>query len=279
MALAALNDDLLARFGGNALCPPELPPGWEEDARLADLQAPAAETFSSVYPHAPWVWKDPRTCLTLPFWRSLLGARVVCVLVYRHPLEVAQSLAARDGLSQEYGLAVWEHYVRQSLRNAAGLPVFVTSYAHLMADPLAWADGVGTFLTSQTIDLARQPPVAAIREFVRDHLYHARVERDGQEATSGLSASQARLFAKLEAMAGEHANFQPPCLSAESASLRPLLAGARTYLVASQRASIIEGDRRLAERTRWARSLDAELLTARTRITEMRRRLTMSDYR
>jgi hypothetical protein len=43
----------------------------------------------------PWGWKEPRTCLFLEGWRGLLpDARTL--VVYRHPLEVHQSLLRRD---------------------------------------------------------------------------------------------------------------------------------------------------------------------------------------
>lgn len=41
-----------------------------------------------------WGWKDPRTCLFLDFWHSLLPAPRY-VFVYRHPLEVVLSLLRR----------------------------------------------------------------------------------------------------------------------------------------------------------------------------------------
>ena len=42
-----------------------------------------------------WGWKDPRTCLILPFWKSLLPD---CnfVVTYRHYLPVIRSLISRD---------------------------------------------------------------------------------------------------------------------------------------------------------------------------------------
>ena len=41
-----------------------------------------------------WGWKDPRTCLFLDFWHSLLP-QARYVFVYRHPVEVVLSLLRR----------------------------------------------------------------------------------------------------------------------------------------------------------------------------------------
>jgi hypothetical protein len=63
-----------------------------------------------------WGWKDPRTCLFLPFWDRLLPeARYV--FVYRHPVEVALSLLRRDSEPEPradpwVAIRCWEVYNR-----------------------------------------------------------------------------------------------------------------------------------------------------------------------
>lgn len=54
-----------------------------------------------------WGWKEPRTCLFLDLWREVLP-EARAVIVYRHPLEVHQSLLRRGhwGLSLDPGLAM-----------------------------------------------------------------------------------------------------------------------------------------------------------------------------
>ena len=67
------NERLLEAFGGGWECPPVLPGRLEHDppgrARSCPRPAPALAEYGS----APvFVWKDPRTCMTLPFWLELL---------------------------------------------------------------------------------------------------------------------------------------------------------------------------------------------------------------
>ena len=51
--------------------------------------------------------KDPRACLLLPFWQKRFEANdidVSYVVVHRDPVEVAASLARRNGFSLRHGL-------------------------------------------------------------------------------------------------------------------------------------------------------------------------------
>ena len=52
---------------------------------LATAPETAADLFRRTYTSMPWVWKDPRLCLLLPFWREALGEAVAAVVVHRDP--------------------------------------------------------------------------------------------------------------------------------------------------------------------------------------------------
>ena len=57
-----------------------------------------------------WGLKDPRLCRLMPLWAPLLAAEGVearYLLALRHPLDVAASLAARDGIGMARGLLLW----------------------------------------------------------------------------------------------------------------------------------------------------------------------------
>lgn len=118
--LVQINVALLGRLGGTWREPPALSPGWELDPTFDDLREEArgliAEDFSTA---RAWTFKDPRTSLTLPFWRPLLG-EVDYVICHRQPLDVAASLERRDGLTLEQGLALWERYMAASILHTAG---------------------------------------------------------------------------------------------------------------------------------------------------------------
>ncbi len=57
-----------------------------------------------------WVIKDPRLCRLLPLWDEPLHElerEIRFLHILRHPLSVAQSLAARDGMTLEAALLLW----------------------------------------------------------------------------------------------------------------------------------------------------------------------------
>src|SRR5688572_17839806 len=67
-AIVDLNDEILDRFGGRWDEPPSFPPAWPRDPRMEDLREQARHLLTDNFAVAPlWGWKDPRTCLTLPF--------------------------------------------------------------------------------------------------------------------------------------------------------------------------------------------------------------------
>ena len=142
------SDAILAHFGGTWDAPPQLPEGWENDSGLPD-RAAAAEVVTAAYPGpGPSVWKDPRICLLLPYWRAVLEAPMVAVLVWRPPLAVARSLRRRDGSPVPYGVALWERYNRSALANLAGTGVYVLSYDDMVEDPTGSLQGLTSWLHS-----------------------------------------------------------------------------------------------------------------------------------
>lgn len=102
-----LNDAVLNTSGG----------AWNEPPhaiRWTAAQASRRDELIAQFESEPgrtWGFKDPRTVLTLPFWRERLPD-LRFVVTFRHPLAVAHSLAARDGLSLSHGLRLWGTYNR-----------------------------------------------------------------------------------------------------------------------------------------------------------------------
>lgn len=95
-----LNDRILAAAGApvNGLCGP--PMSWfrsdEARAFLDKMKALIVEEYGA---SSFFVFKDPRTSLLLPLWYQAfdeLEITVKAVVAFRHPIEVAQSLAKRQ---------------------------------------------------------------------------------------------------------------------------------------------------------------------------------------
>lgn len=107
-----ISEEILHRFGGTWNCIPNFPSEWWKDSRLDDLALDLRGLIAANDDLAPWAWKDPRVCITLPFFlQQIPNLRLVVCL--RHPVEVAFSLAFRRSDTTDYdtGLALWhQHY-------------------------------------------------------------------------------------------------------------------------------------------------------------------------
>jgi hypothetical protein len=118
--IVSLNDQILSKLGGDWQEPPALPEGWENAPRFERSKERARILIERNFAGAQvWGWKDPRTCLTLPFWQRLLPP-MQYVICFRNPMDVAKSLARRDGFSKEKSFYLWLNHMMPALRLTAG---------------------------------------------------------------------------------------------------------------------------------------------------------------
>lgn len=204
--LNEINESLLERFGGSWQGPPDFTPGWFSADALEPDRLRAADRFREVFVSEPWVWKDPRNCLTLPFWLEAVDVRPVIVFVNRNPLEVARSLARRDGASTRFGLALWERYIREALGHCRGLPVLVTQYEDLVSDPGRWARAAGLFLKRFGI-VIRDDDAGQLTGFLDPGLRHHRASPTEFAHDPAVSREQLALYERLERLRGAHLVF------------------------------------------------------------------------
>ncbi len=193
--LTDLNDELLHALGGTWHEPPRLDRGWERAPHLDGIRVRAQQVLHEDFADAPlWVWKDPRTSLTLPFWRSLLPATrfVVCL---RNPLEVARSLHARDGLDEATGIDLWMRHTVAALDGHSTMPLLVL-YDDLVNDPASEVARIAGFLELDTSSSA----VTRARAHLEDNagLRHHRTTFGEMCAAPGASFAAVALYAVLQ---------------------------------------------------------------------------------
>lgn len=214
MSMVNFDDRLLEFLEASWDAPPELGPGWETLPSLEAFDDEARRAAATAFPgDGPVVWKDPRACLLLPYWRRLLPQPLAAVLMWRAPMEVARSLHDRNGLSSALGIALWEHYNRVALDELEGTPVFVTSYDELLGDPVglchelaAWLDSLeGLASWRGTWDLTGGT------EVVTEALRHHRAGPDER-----LLGGQAELVGRLRQLQGAHQSLPATALSPPS---------------------------------------------------------------
>ena len=194
LRFVALNDRILEKFQGAWDHPPALPPGWEASPVLEAERRDAAALLR--WRAEPWGWKDPRTSLTIPFWRSLLPTMRVIVCL-RNPFEVADSLRARGYTSERFGLSLWEAYYRAIEETVDGSSALVTHYESFLANPRAELERVLAFLDLRPGPAVREAVLAAAQPGARHH----RRSSGGAEDAAWSAAGRA-LYAELRARSG-----------------------------------------------------------------------------
>ncbi len=255
--LQDVNERLLRRAGRRWAIPP-LDDEWLGAARVAELTGDASSALRAAFdggtgetPTSAWAWKDPRLCLTLPFWMPLLPRRPVIVLAFRNPLEVAASLTKRDRFDQDHGVALWEIYTRGALRNAAGLPAVAVHYDDLLAHPAEEVARLRDALVQFEVGLAPGGSVdAAVASLERGQRHH----RHAPAALAGaLRPEQQALYDATQTVRGATPVFTPP-------PLPPLAPGTIALIEARARWRLDPGHIRRRVRVRKARRSMLRLL-------------------
>lgn len=145
------------------------PSRWEEEPAVCNLLPKARELTGFLREKQPWGWKDPRLCLTLPFWERALG-QLRAVFVFRQPLAVAHSLKKRGGFTLEKGLVLWAQYVYSALSHLRGKPFVMVQFERCFRDLEATVLRLAGFL-----QLSPTPEIfEAVRQFRDETLWHHR---------------------------------------------------------------------------------------------------------
>lgn len=120
-AISGLNADVLTYSNGAWGRPPERL-RWTRAHRRR--RHDIIESFDGV---PLWGFKDPRTVLTLSFWREAIP-ELSLVATYRHPADVASSLASRDPIEVGKALDLWRVYNERLLALHRQRPFPIVSF-------------------------------------------------------------------------------------------------------------------------------------------------------
>lgn len=118
---------------------------------------------------APWLIKDPRMSLLLPWWRRILLDRFVAVVPWRPIDEIAWSLHLRDGFPLALGVALSATYLRHLAAGLQGLSVITVDYPALTERPATVVPRLLGALREAGIrtNSDEQAPIAAIDPTLR----------------------------------------------------------------------------------------------------------------
>lgn len=181
--IVALHDRLLAAAGVSWWSLEPITDAWlsSSDARayVDELVAAVRQDYEDA---ALFIIKDPRMCRLMPLWRMVLdrlAARSSFVIPIRNPLEVARSLARREGerFSLRYGCLLWLAHMLDAERESRNSPRVFVHYDRLLDDPVRVVEDV-------ILNVTRLPPAldgvraTAVRSFVDPHLRHHFAQMD-----------------------------------------------------------------------------------------------------
>jgi hypothetical protein len=167
-----LNDEVLNAAGAGWDCPPAAEFNWDDEA-LDPFRTRARSLAAPLGKRPPWGWKDPRTSLTLPFWRSAFGP-LRTIVVTRNPLEVVTSLHRRNAFSTALGLTLWQIYAERVLADTSPDERLVTHYDSFFLEPdreiarVLDFLGLGLGLDIQELRTAAIPALRHHRKSIRD---------------------------------------------------------------------------------------------------------------
>lgn len=134
--VVALHDRLLSALSMCWDTTLPLPDGWQKLEAVAPLLEELQQLVCKAFAGRPlWGWKDPRTCLLLDAWKELLtnlGMELCIIYVVRHPTDVANSLAKRNGHSMDKAYGIWFNYNLAALKSVLGTRTVFVSYDRLL---------------------------------------------------------------------------------------------------------------------------------------------------
>jgi hypothetical protein len=197
--LVRINNEILARHGGSWDNLPELPPGWERSDQLAEIRDRASRILQSRFGGSrQWAWKDPRTCITLPFWQRLVsGLRYVICL--RNPVDIAHSLRAREGEERALSEHVrdWLRHTASALSYTADRPRILVRYERFFDDPEHEVRRLAGFLGRED-RLENPDTMRGIFDFIDPALVHARSASSTTADHPAMPFDAAALYLALE---------------------------------------------------------------------------------
>ena len=291
--VVALNEKLLAYFGSAWFELFDWPVGWEQEAEAGDFLKEALTLVAEQFPGEQRILlKDPRLCLTLPFWMRVFeeaGFATRIILQWRHPQAVAQSLKSRDSLPIPAGLLLWLHYTLAAERWSRGVERAWLRYEDLLehgARALALFDdliipgsldkGIDRALAHQKIVSFEQhsPLTASCESLMRAihsaetpvrSLWYGMEETDLASLFNVFASSVTSLAAKAVSV-GEQHSLALTVISEKDRAIDQVKAYAQQC-----EAVVVGKDAEIAEVTRFARECEAVVAEKDAEIAEVTR--------
>lgn len=173
------HDSLLSSLGSWWDDDEPLPSDWVEREITREARSRLLGILERDFAQMPLFGiKDPRMCRLLPLWFPIFQALRVepyFVLVVRHPWEVAESLAKRDGIEHSRSYLLWLDHLVQAEGATRGYKRSFLRYEEMLDDPVAV---LGELREQLGVDLRAPTPIeTSLRNFLDPSLRHHQFTR------------------------------------------------------------------------------------------------------
>ncbi len=195
-----INSDICNLIDRHWADPKPLAPEWMDNSRLMDIYKRAEEVVARMEGSGQYVViKDPRMSRLASFWAAIFlstNVEVKFITCLRNPLDVAASLAKRDGIALDHALQLWTSYMLEAEAQTRGFSSAICRYDDFVDD---WRTTLGML----TKDLGINWPIdadkveLAIDGFVAKNQRHFRTTMADLENCPQASSVTNRLFRLL----------------------------------------------------------------------------------
>ena len=118
--------------------------------------------------------KEPRFCLLMDFWSSVLSSERFFILLHRDVEEIAISLKNRNGIPGEVANYLTEHYLGDAISAMQMEPCHIASFARLISDPVSELDSIIKSVSKVTGVRLDKPTRKEVERFITPSLYRSR---------------------------------------------------------------------------------------------------------
>ncbi len=305
-----LHERLLCDLGSHWHDTRPLPSGWWRHQSIRWAHDALRDLIERDF-HEEGVWaiKDPRMCRLLPLWQSLLHdlrLQPSYVLMLRHPAEVAQSLARRDGFPAGKSFSLWLQHTLAAEADSRGHRRVIVRFEDLRTD---WTTQVRRMGRALSLVWPKSPKSQArlVDQFLSaDLVHHDHRETDHagtlelptwversyaflsqhvskpRPATLGKLTTMRRNLEQASSLFGYTEESRKPRMAEQNQELETAIhredsnpnsdalslgSTEEALRQSEERAATLE--RELEERTAWAKSLDRDLRARDQRILSL----------
>jgi hypothetical protein len=206
LELYRLHEQLLQATGSSWDDVSAFPAFWFQSHQAISFRAALTAFLRDNFATASlFVIKDPRVCRFLPLWLSVLDefdAEPKVIIPIRNPLEVAKSLAVRDGFPVQKSCLLWLRYTLDSEVHSRGVSRSFIRYEDLISDWRRTASRIGKDLSfSWPADF--QEAASDIEVFLDKGLRHQCATFDDLRARSDIVDWVSRAYEATLTLCGE----------------------------------------------------------------------------